>query len=112
MKGPKSSPPLAAFAVSLAALGSAVVLLSGQRLDLLLPWKGPLGPVRIVGDSLSGAYLLLVGLVGVAAAAAGAREPANRTGRALVVFFLAGILEGARILSERRSRAGNGTQKL
>lgn len=81
------------MAIAVVALAAAVLLFSGTIIRIDLPLYSPLGPLVLeAGDGVAGAYLLLVGLVGAAAVLAAPRDGLDRTGRALVTTFLAGLV--------------------
>ncbi len=77
--------------LSAAACAGGAALLGGRGFSWESSWPGPLGPLRLEGDWLSGVFLLTAGLVGLAASLAGARSPQAPRVAALTPTFLLGL---------------------
>lgn len=84
-------PPLLSLFLALGTLTLGLFLLTGPLLAVDLPLSGPLGSLQLAGDSTTGLFLLLVGLLGTAAALAGHRHGPQRAQRFLFFLFLLGL---------------------
>lgn len=82
----------APFLVAGAATVLGAWLLGGGILAYSSSIPGPIGPLRIRGDSLSGVFVLLVGLLGLASALAAPAHSRDRGEPFLFLVFLLGLV--------------------
>lgn len=78
-------------ALALGAIAAGLHLTAGRTVDLTIPLHGPLGELRISADPLSGVFVLVSGLVGLAATWWGHRRHESTMGHATLFAFLAGL---------------------
>ena len=80
-----------ACALSGTALAAGAALLGGLEFVAQTPWPGPLGPLKVHGDWMSGAFLVLVGLLGTAASWTALRHEQPTRVLLLLPPFLLGL---------------------